>query len=52
VLPTEILIEAAKGLARMLDHLLDRELLAGAGIKEFDRGIEESLDPNLGPHAS
>ena len=49
MLAPEVLVEAAQRLAGAIHHLLDGEVLARAGIEQLGGGIEEALDPGLGP---
>ena len=52
MLAAEVLVEAAQRLTRALDDLLDGEVLARVAlVHELERGVEEALDPVLGPRA-
>ena len=52
LLPAEVLVEAPQRLARLLDDVLDREVLAGLAVAEkVESGVDEALDAVLGAHA-
>ncbi len=51
VLAVEVLVEAAQRLLRPVDDLLDRELGRALLVDQREGGVEEALDPLLGPGA-
>src|SRR5439155_17768289 len=53
LLAAEVLVEAAQRLPRLLDHVLDGEVLSGFAVaQQLEGGIDEALHAVLGPDPS
>src|SRR5205085_7312396 len=51
LLPAEVLVEAPQRLPRLLDHVLDGEVLPRLAVaQQLEGGVDEALHAVLGPH--
>src|SRR5207248_6414252 len=52
LLPAEVLVEAPQRLSRLLDHVLDGEVLPWRAVaQQLEGGVDEALHAALGPHS-